>query len=286
MTRLNQYLSDIVQKPMPAEVGVVADVLRQRQSGTLCVLTYGSVLRGADVAETLVDYYVIVASQKDLSSSILGQLAGHWLPPNVYYSEHALADGVVRCKYAVVTIREFTSWVSPDTRNPYFWARFCQPCAIAYVESEDARLRVMSALEQAVITATCFAKGFSTLTPLEGWSALFQSTYATEFRPEAQTRAKHLVAANAEHYNKLMALVDLAEPRSAHWGLRRVQGKVLSVLRLIKAAFTFSGGADYAAWKIERHSGERIRLTDWQKKHPVITGLWLLPKLLKRNAIR
>jgi hypothetical protein len=39
------------------------------------------------------------------------------------------------------------------------------------------------------------------------------------------------------------------------WALRRACGKALNALRLAKAAFTFEGGADYLAWKIERHSG-------------------------------
>ncbi len=63
-------------------------------------------------------------------------------------------------------------------------------------------------------------------------------------------------------------------------------GKGWSVLRLIKAAFTFQGGADYIAWKIERHSGEKIILTDWQRRHPIIAGLLLLPALLRKGAIR
>ena len=49
----------------------------------------------------------------------------------------------------------------------------------------------------------------------------------------------------------------------SQWKKRRGQGKRLSVLRLIKAAFTFRGGADYLAWKIERHSGVEVKLTGW-----------------------
>ena len=73
---------------------------------------------------------------------------------------------------------------------------------------------------------------------------------------------------------------------SASQTLRRLSGKGWSVLRLIKAAFTFQGGADYIVWKIERHSGEKIILTDWQRRHPVIAGLLLLPALLRKGAVR
>ena len=36
------------------------------------------------------------------------------------------------------------------------------------------------------------------------------------------------------------------------WWLRRIQGKLLSILRLLKAALTFSEGFDYLIWKITR----------------------------------
>ncbi len=57
------------------------------------------------------------------------------------------------------------------------------------------------------------------------------------------------------------------------WLLRRVQGKLLSVLRLLKALFTFEGGLDYIAWKLERHSGERIVIPDRVRRAPLIY-LW------------
>ena len=57
------------------------------------------------------------------------------------------------------------------------------------------------------------------------------------------------------------------------WQLRRVTGKALSVLRLVKALFTFEGGLDYIAWKLERHSGEEIVIPDKVRRAPLI-HLW------------
>ena len=68
--------------------------------------------------------------------------------------------------------------------------------------------------------------------------------------------------------------------------LRRFAGNLWSMARLAKAAFTYSGGIDYIAWKIERHSGHRIELSAWQKRHPLLTGLVLLPQLLRRGVVR
>ena len=66
----------------------------------------------------------------------------------------------------------------------------------------------------------------------------------------------------------------------------QIEGKVLSVLRLIKAAFTFAGGADYIAWKIARHTGEKIELTPFERRHPLFAAIRHLPRLLRRGAVK
>jgi hypothetical protein len=68
--------------------------------------------------------------------------------------------------------------------------------------------------------------------------------------------------------------------------LRRWQGPLLSVLRWIKAAFTFAGGVDYAAWKIERHTGVRIEVTDRLRRRPLIYGWAVLWRLWRSGALR
>ena len=67
---------------------------------------------------------------------------------------------------------------------------------------------------------------------------------------------------------------------------RRIEGKLLTVARLTKAAFTFSGGIDYLAWKINRHAGTQIVITDWQRRHPLLAAVTLVPRLLRQGAVR
>jgi hypothetical protein len=64
------------------------------------------------------------------------------------------------------------------------------------------------------------------------------------------------------------------------------RGKLLSALRLAKASATFAGGADYIAWKINRHAGTKIELKAWQRRHPLLAGITLLPRLLRSGAVR
>jgi hypothetical protein len=70
------------------------------------------------------------------------------------------------------------------------------------------------------------------------------------------------------------------------WRRRRLEGKALSVLRLMKASATFAGGADYIAWKINRHAGTQIRLKPWQQRHPLLAAVTLLPRLIRSGAVR
>jgi hypothetical protein len=57
-------------------------------------------------------------------------------------------------------------------------------------------------------------------------------------------------------------------------------------VRLAKASATFAGGADYIAWKINRHAGTDIRLKRWQQRHPLLAAISLLPRLLRAGAVR
>ena len=70
------------------------------------------------------------------------------------------------------------------------------------------------------------------------------------------------------------------------WSLRKLQGRLLHVLRLMKGLFTFSGGVDYILWKLERHSGVKVEVSDRVRKHPLIFGWGLVWRLYRRGAFR
>ena len=65
-----------------------------------------------------------------------------------------------------------------------------------------------------------------------------------------------------------------------------LHGKVLSTLRIIKAALTFDGALDYLLWKIKRHSGVYIEPTERQRRFPLVFAWPLLWRLYRRGAFR
>jgi hypothetical protein len=176
----------------------------------------------------------------------------------------------------------------PATANPYFWARFAQPAALVHAAHGNARERVIAAIVDAIMTMygaslACAPNGAQAQ---DVWAHGFAETYRTELRPESSNRAQEIVAADRDYYVDIARIAGRPDVPSVSWLQRRWMGKALSVARLAKAAFTFAGGASYAAWKIERHSGKKIALSPWQQRHPLLAGLILLPKLLWHGAIK
>jgi hypothetical protein len=284
---LEEFCSTSLAREVPAELRAMADFLRAKHKGAVTILAYGSCLRGVAVADTLMDFYVLTETLEAVSSNVISRLACAVIPPNVYYAEIQSGKQSLRAKYAVLPLSLFARWMKPDTGNPYFWARFSQPSALLFARDGQARQNVVTAIADALRTSFANAKALSAdPDPLVIWAKGFDATYNSEFRSEKSSRAAHIVSGSIDYYQEATKLLASETPIHANQSWRRLAGKCWSVLRLCKAAFTFQGGADYIVWKIERHSGEKIILTEWQKRHPIFTGLLLLPAMLRKGAIR
>ena len=284
---LQDFCALALARGVPQDLHAMAEYLREKHDGAVAILAYGSCLRGVAASETLMDFYVLTENLADVSPRILSCLACAMVPPNVYYAEVKIEGQSLRAKYAVLPLPLFAKWLVRRTSNPYFWARFSQPSALVYARDDKTRQDVVTAISEALRTSFANAKGL-TADPdaLAIWTAGFNATYKSEFRSEKENRATQIVAASPDYYYEAARLLTSEIPVHANQTLRMFAGKIWSALRLIKAAFTFQGGADYIVWKIERHSGEKIVLSPWQRKHPVIAGLTLLPKMLRKGAIR
>ena len=283
MGEIETLVRKTLARPVPAEIRAMAEAVTKDRDGIAAVLAYGSSLRGVAADDTLIDLYLLTEDLAGVSAKFMSRLACGLVPPNVYYAEASHAGRTLRAKYAVVPLATFAARMR--AANPYFWARFAQPAALISTTDEDAVVAAIAEAARAMFGhALALAPGAK---DLDIWREGFAHTYATEFRSEeGRQRAAAIVAANADYYAAAALALRHVAPRRANWARLRFFGKLWSVARLFKAAFTFSGGADYIVWKIERHSGEKIVLSPWQRRHPLLAAPLLLPRLLRRGAIR
>jgi hypothetical protein len=233
----------------------------------------------------MLDFYLIVSDYESAYDKRWLATANRLIPPNVFPFQH---DGLA-AKYAVLSERDFYRLSGPETRNVSVWARFAQPSRLVWSSDQIARNAAIGAVSRAAPTLLAAAGKISGEPVLDWWRRAFSLTYSAELRAERKGRAGSVIDADLQRYEQfspaVVGAIDPAIP-SGGWLRRRVEGKLLSVLRLAKASATYAGGAEYIAWKINRHAGTRIELKPWQKRHPLLAAISLLPRLLRSGAIR
>lgn len=287
------------RRPVAAVAALAARLAERAGGHAAAVLFYGSNLREAAL-EGVLDFYVLLDRAGDWPGARSAAMALRVLPPNVGYLECEVEGVTLRAKVAVMTFAQFHAGMQRATLDTTLWARFSQPCMLAWTRSATDRDRVLDALTDAVCTAAHWAAalGPERAGAADFWRALYARTYAAELRVERGGRAADLVERDAPRYADLLPLAWSAaglacEPQDdgtlaprltaaardaarRHWQWRARLGKPLNLLRLLKAAFTFENAADYAAWKVQRHAGVRLELSDWQRRHPLLAapGIW------------
>lgn len=290
---------------------LIEEIRHKHGEALLAILVYGSWLRGK--RDTMLDFYVLVENYKTLDSAWQGWLC-RLLPPNVYHIHHEQgevesAGRELRAKYALLTLKRFRRAMQHDFHS-YFWARFAQPCEVLYARDEATRAGLNEAISNAINTflrrvVPAMGDSFSSE---ELWTRGLALTYQCELRTESSNRGESIYEFDPGYYDAVtstFAQENASLSKSEHepvyynhssglsrklsspsWWLRRMQGKVLSALRLLKAAFTFNEPLEYLLWKIERHSGIYIEPTARQLKHPLLFAWPLLWKLYRQGAFR
>lgn len=312
-TALYPLIQQEVEKSYHPAVEVFKNHLKEYYPAAVGILFYGSCLWNLDqqsqnLSDNLFDFYVLVANYTETYQN-KGQAFVNWLlPPNVYYQELLWEGQAIRAKYAVITQKQFHQGVSPGSIQSALWARFCQPVRLVYVANEIAQHDMVRMLAQAAISMIKHSLPLVPFVfyPATLWMAAFQQTYRSEIRVEKNGRTAQLYQRSKEYYDQLTVAVLKDSPdiiaynkeenyfvktgssiawhylkrqiNKWGWFSRRLVGKILNFLRLIKALFTFKNALPYAAWKIKRHTDIDIPLSDWNLRHPLLS----LPTLLGR----
>lgn len=269
----------------PRVAAMAAAIAAKHGAASRAVLFYGSCLREAQLDGLMLDFYLVVSDYRAAYPKRWLATANKLFPPNVFPAEH---DGLA-AKYAVLSEVDFHRLNGPETRNGSVWARFAQPSRLAWARDEAARNKAVSAVARAAPTLLGAAMPVVRLggDELDIWRQAFALTYSAELRAERKMRSASVVDADPERYRAFTApALAAATPARSGWGRRRIEGKALSVVRLAKASATYAGGAEYIVWKINRHAGTKIELKRWQRDHPLLAAISLLPRLLRSGAIR
>ena len=286
MTSLRDLVADELSRPVDPRAAEMAKAIAAKHGeASRAVLFYGSCLRQRQLDGLMLDFYLIVSDYNAAYQERWLAVANRLIPPNVFYFEH---EGLAS-KYAVLSEADFFRLNGPETSNVSVWARFAQPSRLVWARDETARERSIDAVARAAPTLLAAAGQKAGEAPLDLWRRAFALTYSAELRAERKGRAASVVDLDTDRYRRfsgpaLEAAKNLRPVGS--WAGRRIQGKPLSVLRLAKASFTFAGGADYIIWKINRHAGTAIELKPWQRRHPLLAAITLLPRLLSSGAVR
>ena len=286
MTSLTDLVREELAVPVDPRVAAMAAAIAAEYPGSArAVLFYGSCLRESALDGLMLDFYLIVSDYGDAYPKRWLAAANRLIPPNVFPAQH---EGLI-AKYAVLSEADFHRLNGPETRNVSVWARFAQPARIAWAVDDTARARAVAAVARAAPTLLGAAGRRADEAPLDWWRRAFRLTYSVELRAERSGRAPSVVDADAARYDRFSASAIAAIPanaRSGGWARRRIEGKLLSIVRLAKASLTYAGGIDYLAWKINRHAGTAIEIKPWQRRWPLVAALTLVPRLMKSGAIR
>lgn len=286
MSSLTDLVAEELAQPVDPLVRDMARALAAKYPDSArSILFYGSCLRESQLDGLMLDFYLIVSDYEAAYGKSWLARANRLIPPNVFPFEH----GGLMAKYAVLSEADFHRLNGPETRNVSVWARFAQPARLVWSADVAAQEQAVKAVSRAAPTLLAAAGAGDAETPLDWWRRAFALTYSVELRAERKSRSNSVVDADPARYQRFSAPAIAAIPPDAiggGWARRRFEGKLLSVARLAKAAFTYSGGIDYLAWKINRHAGTQIEIKPWQRKWPLLAALVLVPKLLAKGAVR
>ncbi|NWK94197.1 hypothetical protein DM806_00500 [Sphingobium lactosutens] len=290
-TKLLSLVTAELTAPADPRAAAMAGALAAKYpDAARAVLFYGSCLREKNLDGLMLDFYLIVSDYAAAYGKSWLARANRLIPPNVFPFEH----GGLIAKYAVLSEADFARLNSVAADNVSVWARFAQPSRLLWASDDLARQRAIAAVAQAAPTLLSLARPMA-----EGqgdaltlWKTGFTLTYNAELRAEKKGRSLSIVDADPDRYRRFgeAALADGLPPAPqdgpAQWRRLQQRGKRLSVIRLAKASFTYAGGIDYLAWKINRHAGTQIEIKPWQRRWPLLGAVTLLPRLFRGGAIR
>jgi hypothetical protein len=308
--------AELLREAPRAVEPIVAAIRARHGDGVASILLYGSCLRSGRYDQGVLDFYVIVDRYRDVHASRVAAFANTVLPPTVYYLETP-GPSPLRAKYAVLSRAQFLAGAALDYFQSVVWARFCQPAVLVYARDAAAVETAVRGATESTLTMMLLAAALASddgtptrVRPRDLWRRGLSATYGAELRVERPETVSGLYGAAPERYDAaarlaLRILVERGVMREARehgdaidiamdagdvrrrWARRRRLGKPFAGARLLKALVTFGDAwVPYGLWKLERHTGIRVELTERQRRWAWITAWPVIFRLLVGRVLR
>ncbi len=301
----------IADAPDPDTARLAAFLAECFGPGAAAVVHYGSHVTAREHRPgSARDYFVVVddyaaayaalaaAVETGLSPGKAASLA-RVLPPNVVSVVHP--GGVLHAKVAVLSRADFRRACSPAAPDHFVLGRLFQQVQLVWWRDAAARGEALDLL--LAVRALTFAWGRPRLPArfdAEGYCrALLDTSYAGEIRPEKADRTAELLAQQAPVlvpvYRALLEALadrgvlardgggfrDTSPPGSAARALSHLyfaRSKARATARWGKYVALYDDWLDYIVRKVERRSGQKVELTERERRWPL---LFLWPRAIR-----
>ena len=258
------------------------------------------------------DFFIIVDSYRQAYQALAAELGTRnrvglavalaWvLPPNAISVRQRGPDGEREAKCVIISTRHFRRECSRRARDHFVRGRLSQRILLAWSRDRESTEEVLHGVREVGEGSFDWVRVF--LPPrfdlVQYCRTLLEVSLAHEIRPEAKDHADTLFAAQRETLlgiygpllERLHARGVLARDGEAFLQ-RRLAGPIArlrvrsyfrrsrlrTTLRLLKHPFLYDGWLDYLVRKIDRSTGEKIELTERERRWPLI---WLWPRAFR-----
>ncbi len=279
---------------------------------TLAVVHYGSRAQGRPTrTESAYDFFVIVREYRSAYRSLHDTAGTHYrpgvaaalarvLPPNVISVSDRSGAGQ-RAKCAVLSEQDFRRASSERARDHFVRGRLMQCLTLAWSRDPGSARLVTDAVVAARADTYEWVRAFlpERFSVEEYCRTLLDVSFAGEIRPEPRSHIVALYEAQREllfaiygpwleHLAERDLLVREGETyrhRAPPDALDRARirfyfrsSKARATLRLLKHVVLYEGWLDYILHKVSRSTGERIEVTERERRWPLI---FMWPKILR-----
>ncbi len=279
-------------------------------SGVKCIFMYGSMLNSQlSTPTSFPDFYVVVDDYAKFYKSYVHASLNKILPPNSYFLKINNNGASMPSKYCVISACDLDRTTDYKTAKDFFIAgRLAKHIGILYVKDESSLYSLINNIYNAMRFNVMFTLSEMDSAPYtfdEFIVKLLGLSYRSEIRTETESKIISIYKSERSFYEKLYKMF-LEQEVSNHTVEKTEHGyktikpyfsedyrnkfikksRRRAVYRWPKGIYTFSNYIEYLELKVERTTGEKVNLSKWDRRFPLIFGWRHVFRLLKKKVIR